>query len=245
MSLIATTRHAIGRKVRNARRNRSDGVGHSFVEDVRQRLPHVPIEVIFDVGANIGLTAIEFTDEFPGAMLHAFEPGSANFARMDEVLVGKPDVKRHRVGFSDTQGSASLLTEPDHPTTARLSGNGASGPTEVVALDTIDNFCATNGISRIDFLKIDTEGHEVSVLKGAARMLAAHDIALIKAETAIDPDSSYHTQLPDLCALLHPLGYRLFGLYDQWEDTMVPGHPRLRRFDAAFISPKVARRPDA
>src|SRR5258708_1156157 len=49
-------------------------------------------------------------------------------------------------------------------------------------MDTIDNFCKINNISNIDFLKIDVEGHELSVLKGAQYMLTNKHIKIIQFE---------------------------------------------------------------
>ncbi len=45
-----------------------------------------------------------------------------------------------------------------------------------MALTTIDSYCAKAGVSTIDLLKIDVEGHEMGVLKGAAAMMAAGGI---------------------------------------------------------------------
>jgi hypothetical protein len=85
---ISQLRHAAGRTLRNFRRNRVGGFGHDFIADIRERLPHVQIRTVFDVGAHIGMTAIEFSDEFPEAIVHAFEPQPGNFARMTSNLVG-------------------------------------------------------------------------------------------------------------------------------------------------------------
>jgi hypothetical protein len=48
--------------------------------------------------------------------------------------------------------------------------------------DTVDNFCKTNGIDHIDFLKIDTEGNELNILKGARKLLETENIDVIQFE---------------------------------------------------------------
>ena len=86
-------------------------------------------------------------------------------------------------------------------------------------------------------MKIDVEGHELQVLKGARGLLAAQRIALIKAECAVDPNSDWHTPFFALCDFLLPLGYRLLGIYEQrecWQKKL----PSIRMFDAAFVSKK-------
>lgn len=222
----------MGRTLRNLRRKPNESPGIDFVSEITSRLPRLEIKVIFDVGAHVGLTALEFSDRFPKAAIFVFEPSLRNFKSLQQTLVGKPEIKAFRIGLSSEAKTAKLLLDPDHPSMARLSH--ADGG-ESVELDTLDHFCAEQGLSQIDILKIDTEGHEIEVLQGAKGLLQRHGVKIIKAEVAVDPDSSYHTPFSALCDLLHPLGYRLFGFYDQSEDQLSPG-PRLRRFDAAFIA---------
>ncbi len=231
-------RSSIGRVVRNARRRPLDGFGLDFVFELKTRLPKLQIDTIFDVGAHIGVTALEFSDAFPKARVYAFEPSLSNFERMKQNLIGKPDVQCFRFGMADQPNFATLFMDPRHPSMARISNAGCNGGTETVELDTIDRFCGTRKIVNIDVLKIDTEGHELQVLVGATQMLKQANIAVIKGEVAVDPDSNYHTSFFSFTQLLEPFGYRLFGLYDQQEDVLTPG-PRLRRFDVAFISPKL------
>jgi FkbM family methyltransferase len=238
--VLSQLRSRAGRTIRNFKRVRSEGVGHDFFADIRTRLPHLQILTIFDVGAHIGITALAFSDEFPNADVYAFEPAAANFARMKANLVGKPETKLFLLGFSSEPGEGTLMCEPEHPSMARLV-HMREANTENVKLDTIDQFCAETNVAKIDLLKIDVEGHELNVLSGARGMLKDGRISIVKAETAIDPDLQYHVQLFDLCEFMHPLGYRLFAFYDQWESTLVD-KPALRRFDAVFISPEAQTR---
>ena len=53
---------------------------------------------------------------------------------------------------------------------------------ETIFIDTIDIYCAEQNINRIDFLKIDVEGHEFEVLRGASKMLRANKIKIIQFE---------------------------------------------------------------
>lgn len=239
---LAELRHAAGRTIRNLRRNRVDGFGHDFIADVRSRLPHLDIRTIFDVGAHIGMTALEFSDEFPQADVYAFEPHPGNFKRMQSNLIGKPDVRLFQFGFGAEPSEVPFHFDREHPSMARVASHGEA-VTDTIKLDTVDRFCAAQGIGKIDFMKIDVEGHEIPVLQGSKGMLHDGAIELLRIETAIDPDMAYHVQLWDLCEILHPHGYRLFGFYEQWENTLSTDNAKLRRFDAAFISPRAQRRP--
>jgi FkbM family methyltransferase len=237
-------RHAAGRRLRNFKRERMDGFGHDFVGDIRSRLPHLDVRTIFDVGAHIGMTAIEFSDEFPRAVVYAFEPHPGNMARMRANLSGKPDVRSHQIGLGEQPGELPFHFDPAHPSMARIASHGEA-VTDIVAVDTIDLFAAAQGVRQIDLLKIDVEGHEMAVLRGASGLLSDGNIAVLRIESAADPDIKYHTQFPDLCEFLHPLGYRLFGFYDQNEFPPEPANSKLRRFDVAFISPTMQRRPSS
>ena len=55
----------------------------------------------------------------------------------------------------------------------------------------------------------------------------------------MNPENTYHAPLHDALQILEPLGYRLFGLYDQTHEWQT-GEPKLRRLNAVFISTKTA-----
>src|SRR5262249_27898326 len=87
---------------------------------------------------------------------------------------------------------------------------------EVVAVrvDTIDHYCETHNIPRIDLLKIDAQGYDLNVLRGAEQMLRRKEIRLVTAETNVA--SLYHDEpsLATLLAYVDALDYRLIGFYD-------------------------------
>jgi FkbM family methyltransferase len=200
--------------------------------EVRSRIGMEP-NVIFDVGAHIGSTAGAFCDFFPSATIFAFEPSSKNFLDMTRNLVGHPDIRRYQIGFGASDGTEVLIFDPDHPSMARIGAS--TGEPENITIRTIDGFCAAHGVDMVDILKLDTEGYELQVLRGANSMLLENRITIIKVECGVNPDIKYHLSLEEICDHLYPLGYRLFGFYDQWEDVFDPT-PALRRVDAAFVS---------
>jgi hypothetical protein len=56
--------------------------GRDFIEEISKRLPHLPMRIIFDVGAWNGVTAMQFSDAFPYARVFAFEPVDENFRKI-------------------------------------------------------------------------------------------------------------------------------------------------------------------
>lgn len=230
-------RRFVGRTIRNLRRRPEASRGFDFLADVQQHLSGFEPRNIFDVGAHIGMTALEFSDRLPTATVYAFEPSQKNFQKMATNLIGKPEIRRFHIGFGEHPERAKLFMDPDHPSMARLN---AKEPLsfEDVEISTLDQFCSEQSITTIDILKIDTEGHEVAVLKGALSLLTEGHIGVVKAECTVNPDNAYHTQFTELTGALYPLGYRLFAVYEQTDNPRKPG-PRLHRFDATFISPNL------
>jgi len=133
--------------------------------------------VLFDVGANKGEYSEAVMKIFDGIsggyQLYTFEPSISIFKELS-ILDGK-NASLHLVnmGLSSQTKKQILYVNNEHSVTSSLhKGNlknfGLSVDIqEEVSLITLDDFCSQNGISYIDFLKLDVEGHELEIFKGA------------------------------------------------------------------------------
>lgn len=150
---------------------------------------------VFDVGANTGGFLDMLTSSLGGrkAVVHAFEPGQAAFERLEENFGKNSHIKLNRCGFGATEGELTLYySEPGSALASltkrrldhfrRKSPQPANEFSENVRIQTLDAYCAAEGIGKIDWLKIDVEGHELDVLTGAKGMLAAGKIRLVSFE---------------------------------------------------------------
>jgi FkbM family methyltransferase len=147
---------------------------HVFYEAL-VRSPRRP-RVVFDVGASYGLHALRFLAD--GARVVAFEPNPAchDYVRTCWALNGLAG-EIQAAAVAETRGSARLMMPGDetyHRTIVPGVGDrweGRSGVTVMtvpqVALDDI----ADEAGQPPDFMKIDTEGSELAVLRGAPRLL--------------------------------------------------------------------------
>lgn len=146
--------------------------------------------VLFDVGANTGEYSAELKRKFPEARVYAFEPNASAYEVMlrDLAPLG---VSCYNLGLSSTAAARKMYTyeheaATQHASVYREVLTGLHGETRVTELEfrttTLDEFCAEQGIDFIDFLKIDTEGHEWEVLGGAKRMVAEGRVHLIQFE---------------------------------------------------------------
>lgn len=149
------------------------------------RLPPKPL--VFDVGANAGDYAREAARRLRPSMIHCFEPSAVAFAALERNTADLP-VVRHRLALGSEVGRLALHGAEAGATTASLlqlrnpHQPSCRQSEEIVEVDTLDRFCAAEGIERIDFLKIDVEGFECAVLRGAERMLRERRIGAVQFE---------------------------------------------------------------
>jgi FkbM family methyltransferase len=173
---------------------------------------HPELATIFDVGANVGDWSVAAARRWPGARLHAFEPAAAPFAALTSAVDGLAVTCVHS-GVSDHAGQATLHAVPGLPGLSSLHERDLAvqqlemSEKESVDILTLDDYCAEHGIDHIDLLKVDTEGHELAVLRGAAGLLEAGRIRRIQFEFG-GANIDSRTYLRDFVRLLEP-GYRI------------------------------------
>ena len=210
-------------------------------EDIRRFLPHVKIRTVFDVGANVGQSASQFRLWFPDAQIHCFEPVAATFARMSQRMARNSDsVHLHHVAVGAANGQTTILTGATSDLSRVVPADRAtrSGHVEIADMITLDDFCDREGVGYIDFLKIDTEGHDLAVLKGCERLLAEQRVGLIRLETGMTPANRHHVPFEDIKAHLQCRSYVLFGLYEQVHEWTAR-FAFLRRADPVFVSKRM------
>jgi hypothetical protein len=91
--------------------------------------------------------------------------------------------------------------------------NAANAREETIRIDTLDQYCSKHNIKKIDLLKIDTEGFEINVLKGAEEMLQGGHISFVYCETGFQQSNQRNTYFPTLTEYLAQRNYFFFGLY--------------------------------
>jgi FkbM family methyltransferase len=146
--------------------------------------PHVkPDAVCLDVGANIGLYSLGLSSLAPDGRVYAFEPSPATFAHLESNLERNraTNVVAANLAVSDTTGtvtfhdfsffSAGSFSSDDG---SLLSSESYGSESFQAAATTVDQFVADQDLDRVDLVKIDVEGAELSVLEGAQKTLATH-----------------------------------------------------------------------
>lgn len=129
--------------------------------------------VVFDIGANIGMTAV-IAAKSGAAEVHAFEPDPNVFPLLlDTIAANAVSVDAHNMALGESEGSLSFFSNPSSASASHLVTQDTLGhtPTGTVQMSTLDAFVNVRGIDRIDFIKIDVEGFEIDVLRGARKTI--------------------------------------------------------------------------
>lgn len=179
-----------------------------------------PGDVIFDVGANDGRSIFRFRKHLPDPKIYAFEPVPSTFETLVQQTADLENVHCFRLAMGAERGRKKIyVNEMDAMSSFDPEWATAIGPAwatsngkETVEIVTVDEVMAEQEVDFIHFLKIDTEGYDLEVLKGAQDALATSRIAIIQAEIRFDrPGLGLH----HFRCYLEPKGYRLYGLYNQ------------------------------
>lgn len=191
----------------------SDRLGVNLEADLARFAARRPLQTIFDVGGNFGQSALRFAAAFSEATVFTFEPVPTSFARLCHATRHHPRIKPHGFALGDAEGSAKLSITPDAASNSLLASKAAIGSLDVQVL-TLDAFAATHEIGVIDLLKIDVEGYELEVLRGASKLLGERKIRYVFAECVLAPDSrAPHTSFFDLHRLLESHGFCFLNYY--------------------------------
>lgn len=169
---------------------------------------------VVDVGAHAGDWASCARAAFGrAARLHCFEPHPDTFALLAERTAADPHTSCHRLALGSESGTASLFSEAAssaftslHPGTFDRPGHEVTRVDEV-EIRTLDAVAGELGLSAIDLLKVDVEGHELAVLEGARGLLEAGAIECVQFEFG-ERNLASRTFLRDFFELLGP-GFEL------------------------------------
>lgn len=121
-----------------------------------------PVNMILDVGANVGAASIYFHTMYPKAIIHAYEPFEGSFNLLQKNAEGLP-ITCHNEGLSSKSETRRMYGGNIGPVGFNLWGNSGNDE-EFIEVTCKD---AGNVVTSLqpDILKIDTEGHEVEILE--------------------------------------------------------------------------------
>lgn len=236
--------------------------------DIHQSFSHWYPSTILDIGACTGKRALEFATKYSKANIYCFEPESNNFKNLTKNLKGAKNIFCFEKAVSDKCHDGVLIlghSEDTHKLQSAISNVGniknshhkindlkhrsndsekeavSSIQKQAVDICTLDSFADEMNLNNVQYLKIDTEGHDLKVIVGAGGMIRDQKIDFIEVEVGMNPDNVLHVPFEKMKHYLEMQQYRIFGIYEQaaeWPSDF----PNLRRINAVFVSNSMLNR---
>jgi FkbM family methyltransferase len=220
--------------------------------------------VIFDIGANNGLSLIEFKSWWPKSTIHCFEPQQECWDELESRAAGyaPESVFINKVGAGEKDSEA--LTFYTHDITTGQSGfnrvntnsqdsirlNELAGSkqallgyessinhTRVVPVTRLDNYISNAQIKNINLLKIDTQGYEPEVLAGLGKTLSSVDVVI--SELMFYDFYERTLSFTDIEKYLLPAGFKL---YDISHISKNPMNGRTDWVDVIYVNERLLER---
>lgn len=201
--------------------------------------------VIFDIGAYDGRSAIEYLKEFPKSKIYSFEPTKKSFEKLNKNFGIHSNITIFNTAFSNFKGETDFHINSSGLTNSLLKLSNTRINNEVynlkeetiekVAVTTLDSFTAEMNIDNINILKIDVQGAELSVLKGAENLLKNKKIDALFVEVEFLKLYADQPLFHDISSFLYQYDYHLYSLYNltsSKQGQMVYG-------DALFLSSEI------
>jgi FkbM family methyltransferase len=205
---------------------------------------------VFDVGGNVGQSVAQYLRLFPGATVHSFEPHPACFEQLRGSYGSHGQVRCEAIALGCEAGETTLYAArrpevssllPPEPFVMKRSAQGNYDYQEVkVHVDTLDRYVLAHAIGHIHILKIDVQGGELQVLRGAAGMLARRAIDVLFLEVLFAENYRNQCYFDDIWRQLRTHAYVLWDLFP----FLYTDSGRLWTGNALFVSPECKERLD-
>jgi len=179
-----------------------------YEKDVSRALDHFCFEgaVVLDIGANIGAHTLPLAKKAgKSGAVHAFEPTGYAFTKLKRNVSLNPfNVSLYQVALSDrNEDSIEQELKSSWPT----EGKG-SKVSEVVRLKRLDDWCEENRVNGVHLIKLDVDGAEGEILKGAQGVLAgSHPVVVMEVG-----DYHFHDASKNPVLILQNLGYHFYDI---------------------------------
>jgi FkbM family methyltransferase len=177
-------------------------------------------DIVADIGANIGMTSIWFSEN--AKKVYAFEPSPTTFEilKVNLKAAHATNVSASNIGMGSKDEFSNISFAKEDRSGAFVSGENKIAQdfiTEKIILTTLDKFFKNSG-DKPNLLKIDVEGYETEVVKGAADLLRSCKPTAVMEMNAFCLNVLHRICLPDFI------------------DTMKSAFPVLYAMDADNLS---------
>ena len=207
-------------------------LGVKAFKDIQRLMPTDKPAVLFDIGANSGQSVRTFKDLFPTSLIYSFEPSPTVYEQLVENVKVYDDVRTNNSAVGSASGEQILLENSNSDMSSFMRpgrlGWGKVEKESLVKVVTLDDYCTANQVPFISLLKIDTQGYELEVLKGAQTLMREDRIQMIYLEVNF---AELYVGLPrvdDIFRFLLDNNFRLVSFYEfahqghlaSWSDAL-------------------------
>ncbi len=173
---------------------------------------------ILDIGANIGTTSLYFASLNANAKIISFEPHPDTFKRAEEniKLNSFRNIELLNIGLGEQKAELKLYeVNENNPGMNRILAEETNLPYKIIQVDLLDKIMEEKNTPPVDFIKIDVEGFEYSVLKGGANTLKNKPVLFIE----LDDNNlrENNSTAEELIKMLYAIGYTRFYRADTSE----------------------------
>lgn len=200
----------------------------------------------FDVGANLGEWTAELAQVAGNDVdwhVDLFEPISGSFRHVSQLFGDNPRIHCHQMAVSSHIGTAEMVVVGETSGTNHLSTtHDSSGRTVTVTLTTLEAQLAAQGIDQVDLIKVDTEGHDIEILRSIRPLLDRGAIGILQFEYnwrwLANKGSLY-----EVFQLINGTGYHLARIYPEGPAIFPEWNAEMDRYfeaNYALIRPDVA-----
>lgn len=174
------------------------------------------VKVIMDIGANIGQSAATLLRLFPDSQVYSVEPASEVFRKLSSTFEGNKRLTPLHYAVSNQDGVTTLYHSEFSVASSLDSPWKATGTSESVMSKRIDTMCRDLNVDRINICKIDTEGHDLMVLRGAEEMLAKGAVDILVVECGFKPGDACHSDFYEIADYLKRFDFNVAGFTEAY-----------------------------
>ena len=191
---------------------------------MRSKKPEEAI-VVFDIGANVGDWTIMAANIFERATIYSFEPIPSTFSILSKNVIDYGLVVPSNIALGSRRCCLEMYDYSNNSASQRASiyqealtmrASGVGSVKLQVQATTVDLFTLEHRVDHISFMKIDVEGHEFEVLRGASDLIKNGRVDFIQFEFN-EMNVLSRVFMQDMIKILN--GYKLYRIF---QDGLLP-----------------------
>tara|TARA_B100000963_G_scaffold351739_1_gene363802 strand:+ start:20709 stop:21437 length:729 start_codon:yes stop_codon:yes gene_type:complete len=199
--------------------------------------------IIFDVGAHEGESIDRFRNLFQNPIIHSFEPQSKIFEKLKNKKKNDKDLVLNNFALGSKKGNQEIFINSNTAASSYLNIDNKDKffkslktiQKEQTRIDTFDNYFNKINVNYIDLVKIDVQGLEEEVLKGARNSL--NKVLLIEIEIVFVNLYEKHSSFYQIENILKNYNFELYSLSSI---SLNKQNDRIRNLDALYYNTKIS-----